>query len=141
MKVTKNFYLHELVDKTTYERFGDFSQRFLDKDTVNVLQFFRDRYGSTTVNNWRQGGNFQYRGFRPPNCTIGGMFSQHKYGRAFDINCKNATPDEIREDILKNEYDFILQGLTRIEDGDFAPTWMHFDCAWTGDNKIHIVKP
>jgi len=141
MKVTKNFYLHELVDKTTYERFGDFSQRFLDKDTVNVLQFFRDRYGSTTVNNWRQGGNFQYRGFTPPNCTIGGLFSQHKYGRAFDINCKNATPDEIREDILKNEYDFILQGLTRIEDGEFAPTWMHFDCAWTGDSKIHIVKP
>lgn len=141
MKLTKNFYLHELVDKTTYERFGDFSQRFLDKNTVRLLQFFRVRYGSTTVNNWRQGGNFQYRGFRPPNCSVGGMFSQHKYGRGFDINCKQATPDEIREDILKNEYAFMLEGLTRIEDGAFAPTWMHFDTAWTGDDNIHIVKP
>jgi hypothetical protein len=141
MKITKNFWLHELVDKTTFERFGDFSQRFLDPDTVKLVQSFRERYGSTTVNNWRQGGNLQYRGFRPPNCSIGGMFSQHKYGRGFDLNCKDATPDEIREDIMANEELFLNMGLTRIEDGAFAPTWLHIDRAWTGDDKIHVVKP
>lgn len=141
MKITKNFHLHELVDKATYEKFGDFSQRFLDEETVKLVQFFRERYGSTTVNNWYQGGNLQFRGFRPPNCSVGGSYSQHKFGRGFDLNCAKATPDEIREDIMSNEELFLNMGLTRIEDGAFAPTWLHIDRAWTGDNKIHVVKP
>lgn len=141
MKITKNFSLQELVDKETFERWGNFSMRFLDKDTVKLLQFFRDRYGSTTVNNWAYGGNLQYRGFRPPNCTVGGSMSQHRFGRAFDINCTEWSPDEIREDILKRQDLFLEQGLTRIEDGAFAPTWLHFDTAWTGDDHIHVVKP
>jgi hypothetical protein len=141
MKVVKNFHLHELIDKATYNQWGDFAVRFLDKTTVELLQFFRERYGSTTVNNWYQGGNFQFRGFRPPNCKVGGSMSQHRFGRAFDINCKNATPDEIREDIIKNQLTFMEKGLTRIEDGNFAPTWVHFDTAWTKSGKIDIVKP
>ena len=141
MKVTKNFHLHELVDKATYEAYGDFSVRFLDEDTIKLLQFFRERYGSTTVNNWYQGGNLQYRGFRPPNCKVGGQFSQHKFGRGFDINCSKATPDEIRADVMKNQAMFANEGLTRIEDGDFAPTWMHFDTAWTMFNGIQVIKP
>ena len=141
MKITKNFHLHELVDKATYEKFGDFSQRFLDEETVKLVQLFRERYGSTTVNNWYQGGNLQFRGFRPPNCSVGGSYSQHKFGRGFDLNCVKATPDEIREDIMSNEELFLNMGLTRIEDGAFAPTWLHIDRAWTGDNKIHVVKP
>ena len=141
MKITKNFHLHELVDKATYEKFGDFSQRFLDEETVKLVQLFRERYGSTTVNNWYQGGNLQFRGFRPPNCSVGGSYSQHKFGRGFDLNCAKATPDEIREDIMSNEELFLNMGLTRIEDGAFAPTWLHIDRAWTGDNKIHVVKP
>ena len=139
MKITKNFHLHELVDKATYEKFGDFSQRFLDEETVKLVQLFRERYGSTTVNNWYQGGNLQFRGFRPPNCSVGGSYSQHKFGRGFDLNCVKATPDEIREDIMSNEELFLNMGLTRIEDGAFAPTWLHIDRAWTGDNKIHVV--
>ena len=141
MKITSNFHLHELIDKATYEKWGAFSQRFLDKDTVLLLQFFRERYGSTTVNNWYQGGNLQFRGFRPPNCSVGGSYSQHKFGRGFDINCVKATPDEIREDIIKNQSLFMDKGLTRIEDGAFAPTWLHFDTAWTASSKIDIVKP
>ena len=42
---------------------------------------------------------------------------------------------------MSNEELFLNMGLTRIEDGAFAPTWLHIDRAWTGDNKIHVVKP
>lgn len=141
MKVTKNFNIKELVDSSTFRMWGDFSLRFLDENTVKLLQFMRERYGSTTVNNWHIGGNLQYRGFRPPNCKVGGSMSQHRYGRAFDINCRKASPEEIREDILKNEKLFLEKGLTRIEDGKFAKTWVHFDTAWTGNDFINVVKP
>lgn len=141
MQVTKNFRLYELVDKATYNTYGDFAIKFLDPNTVNVLQFLRERYGSCLVNDWKQGGNFQYRGFRPPNCKVGGKYSQHKFGRAFDCNFKDATPDEIREDIIKHQITFLSEGLTRIEDGAFAKTWLHFDTAWNTSGKIDIVKP
>ena len=43
MKVSKNFYVHELVDKGTYEKFGDSSIWFLDPKAFPILQHFRDR--------------------------------------------------------------------------------------------------
>lgn len=141
MKITNNFSLQELVDKETFSKWGGFSQKFLDEDTVKLLQFMRDRWGSLRVNDWSYGGKLQYRGLRPPNCTVGGSMSQHRFGRAFDLNSNRLSPNEMRADILNNESLFLDHGLTRIEDGNFAPTWLHFDTAWTGDNKIHIVKP
>jgi len=141
MKVSKNFYVHELVDKGTYEKFGDSSIWFLDPKAFPILQHFRDRFGSTTVNNWKYGGIFNYRGFRPIHCAIGGTYSQHRFGRGFDITCKDATPDEIRYDIMKNESLYLDLGLTTIEDGVYAPTWVHFDIRTTGLNEIKIVKP
>ena len=141
MRASKNFRVYELVDKATYSKFRDSSIWFLDENTVKVLQVLRDRYGSCTVNNWNEGGNFQYRGFRPMNCTVGGKLSQHRMGRAFDCNFKNATPDEVREDIMRNEQYFLDLGMTTIEDGAFARTWLHFDTRWHKEGKIKIVKP
>jgi len=141
MKVSKNFSVHELVDEGTYEKFGDASVWFLDDRTFPILQYFRERFGATTVNNWKSGGSLNYRGFRPIHCAIGGTYSQHRFGRAFDITCKDATPDEIRYDIMKNESMYLDLGLTTIEDGEFSKNWVHFDIRNTGLKEIKIVKP
>ncbi len=141
MRVSKNFILNELVDRDTYTNFGSNAAWFLDPRAVEVLQFLRDRFGSTTVNNWANGGNLSFRGFRPPTTSVGGKLSQHRFGRAFDCNFTGATPDEVREDIIKNQSMYLDKGLTTIEDGAYSPTWLHFDIRWTGQQKIKIVKP
>jgi hypothetical protein len=141
MKVSKNFSLHELVDEGTYEKFGDSSIWFLDPKAFPILQYLRDRFGPTTVNNWRSGGSLNYRGFRPIHCAIGGTYSQHRFGRGFDCSFKDATPDEVRYDIMKNELFYVEMGLTTIEDGLYSPNWLHFDLRNTGLKELKIVKP
>jgi hypothetical protein len=138
MKVSKDFSVFELVDEGTYEKFGDSSVWFLDERTFPILQYFRERFGSTTVNTWKWGGSLNYRGFRPIHCAIGGTYSQHRFGRGFDITCKDATPDEIRDDILRNESLYLSKGLTTIEMG---VDWVHWDIRNTGMNKIFKVYP
>jgi len=141
MKVSKNFDIKELVPREVYQRFGDSSVWFLDQKAIQVLQQLRDTFGTCVVNNWSSGGKFNYSGFREPDCSVGASFSQHKFGRAFDCKFTKATADEVRESILKNQKKFMEQGLTTIEDGQFSPTWLHFDTRITRMNEIFIVKP
>lgn len=109
---------------------------------IEFMQFVRNRYNvPVTVNNWHTGGQFSERGFRLPNTSIGAKLSQHKFGRACDFNVKGMTPDEVRADILNHQDEFIAAGLTTIEAGEYAPTWVHADCRFTRSDEILIVKP
>lgn len=139
--IPKHFSIQELVDRDTYAKYGQSSIWFLDPVALKVLDAIRNRFGSTVVNDWSWGGNNQYRGFRPPDCKIGASFSQHRFGRGFDSNSKNATPDEVRADILANQEYWLDKGLTTIEDGAFSAGWLHFDTRITGISKIFVVKP
>ena len=141
MKVSKHFNLQELVDKETFQRFGGASEWFLDPKAVAVLEALRSEFGGCTVNDWSWGGQLQYRGFRPIHCEVGGKYSQHRFGRAFDCNFKLATPDEVRSHILRNQEKWLDLGLTTIEDGKYSPTWLHMDIRKTNMNSIFIVKP
>lgn len=80
-----------------------------------------------------------YRGFRPRSHQSA-RYSQHKFGRAVDFHVKNMTPDEVRQYILDNEQEFLNMGLTRLEHGDDAPTWVHLDLAWTGLDSIYVFR-
>jgi hypothetical protein len=40
-----------------------------------------------------------------------------------------------------NEQQWMEAGLTVIEDGAYAPTWVHIDVRHTGKREIFIVKP
>ena len=138
MKVSKNFILQELVPVEVYERFGDSALWFLDANTIKVLQELRERYGSCLVNDKYRGGNLNYRGFRQLACTVGGTYSQHRYGRAFDCNFKNATAEEVRKDILANESYWRELGMSCFEDN---VSWFHFDTRLSNKENILIVKP
>lgn len=149
-----HFLIQEFVPKRVYEFFGNNSIWCLDPMIIKLAEFTRLYFNkSMTINNWNTGGKFQYRCFRPDvyyyeKQTDGsykdvkkGKYSQHRYGRAIDYNISGVTPDDIRSEILKNQDMWLDAGLTTIEDGAYAPTWMHGDIRYTGMDKILIVKP
>lgn len=142
MQISNNFLLQEFVPKDIYYQFHNKSQWFIQKHVVEYMEAIRVRYGqSITINDWKWGGKFNYRGFRPPNSTVGAKLSQHRLGNAVDFNVKNMSCDEVREDILNNQRWHMSKGLTTIEDGAYAPTWVHVDFRQTRQDNILIVKP
>lgn len=155
-QASKNFLVEEFVPQKIYEKYGDASLWFVDPKIVNIAQLIRDYFGkSMTINNWHNGGSFNYRGFRPDsfyyqwNADISaytskrkGKLSQHRMGRAIDFNISGMTADEVREEILKNEEMWIEAGVTTMEDAAYSKTWIHLDCRYRNNKKnIFIVKP
>ena len=141
MKISKNFSLVELVGPSVYNYMGDHSAKFLNPQMVKFNQALRDKFGPSIVNNWASGGNFKESGHRLWDTKTGAKGSAHKFGMATDNKYRDATPDEVRAHILANQAYWLEQGLTRIEDGAYAPTWVHADCIYTGVDYIVVIKP
>lgn len=142
MKLGTYFRLEEFIPKEVYNRFGDNSIWFVDKRIIDLANFVRSRFGkSMTINNWHSGGNLNNRGFRTPDSAVGGQFSQHKFGRAFDFNIAGVTPQEIYKDLLANSSLYIKAGLTTAEDIAYTPNWTHFDIREHKEQGLKIVKP
>lgn len=76
-----------------------------------------------------------------PDANVGSYLSQHKFGNAFDCHIKGLSADGVRQEIMDNEKEFMDAGLTTLESGAYAPTWVHSDCRDTGLDHIFIVKP
>lgn len=131
----KHFDIRELVDPETYEKLGSNAWIVLEPRAVITLDQLRDRFGRCTVNTWHLGGTLRYRGFRPPQCTVGAALSQHRFGRAFDCSF-NASAHAVREYILANPQEF--PHITTLED---EVTWVHFDVRDHGGPHIKLIKP
>jgi len=81
----------------------------------------REFYGKpVTVNNWHSGGQFQFRGWRPPYDTTGAKYSQHRYGRAMDFDVKGISVAQVITDARAGKFSL----LKAIETGI---TWNHHD--------------
>lgn len=143
MQVSKSFKLVEFIPPEVHITFGDNAVWFIDKKTVELAQFIRDYFSAPmTINNWHTGGQFKERGYRVPGSKTGQIFSQHKFGRAFDFNIKDLTANQVRAIILRDPEPFLKAGLTTIEDETYSPTWVHADIRWNFARKnILIVKP
>lgn len=136
-----HFTIQELVPEREYQDLGMNCRWLLDPVAVHVLKLMRQVYGPLTVNDWSFGGDFQYSGYRPPDCSVGAHYSQHKFGRAFDVKSEQYTPDQIREGIMANQELWLDAGLTTLESGKIATSWVHFDTRPTNMDEIMIVKP
>jgi len=142
MKVSENFSLWEFMHPDTYKAFGDKSIWFLDKRIIDLAQFMRGRFkASATINTWNSRGKLKARGFRPPTSRVGAKLSQHRFGRAIDINIAGTTSNELRDDIINNFSTYSKLGVTTIEAREFAPTWCHIDLRQTNSDELLIVKP
>jgi len=137
-KISTHFEYHEFFSSgLLYNQSESFMRKLLDPRLVPLMELIRSTFDNPVYcNNWYWGGNMMYRGFRPWTTPFGVPYSQHKFGRAMDFNVKDITPDEVRSYILNHQSMFMNAGLTRIEDGRDATTWVHVDLAWTGQNSI-----
>ena len=132
------FKLEELVSKEVFESQGAKAWLLFNNQALLALEELREFFGVPfTVNNWHIGGQFQYRGYRPPDCKIGARLSQHRAGNAFDIDIKGWTAEMARKHILENQDNPLLQRIMRMEG---KVSWVHIDCLPV-KNRIHLFNP
>lgn len=137
----RHFDVWELVDPMTYSKFGDESLMFLDPEALQALDAIRDLFDVPVfVNTWYNGGRFRYRGFRPPECTEGAKFSQHRFGRAFDFHINGILPEAIRRKIILKQHEVPgLSNIRAMENG--TPTWVHIDTRNIAGENIYLFNP
>ena len=139
------FKIEELVDEETYKRFGETALRFFNPLALQGLDNLREFIGEPLiVNNWANGGGYQFSGFRPKWCNVGATYSQHRLGQAFDIKTKKTPVEDVYHNIISNSDSPLLEHLTEMEDieytGKGASPWLHV--AFTNiPDRIKIVKP
>jgi len=134
-----NFVIQELVPPDVFADRGQAAWELLDGWALVTLQALRNRFGPITVNNWHLGGRFKESGLRSFTTTTGAVYSQHRFGRAFDCKFSNTTPRAVSAYILANAQEFPY--LTTLEDVEYTPGWLHFDCRNNADTGIRVVKP
>jgi len=122
----RHYGIRELVPRSVFDRFGGDQNIWLifDGKTLRVADLVRDRYGKMLANTWPFGGEYEFRGFRPWGCGVGAELSQHKLGRAIDLDPQEATPEEIRRDILSGNAPDIAGLITCLE---MDISWLHMD--------------
>jgi hypothetical protein len=133
----KYFHPYELVDKETYEKLGYDSLNLFKPDTLLALDDLREFFGvPITVNNWWNGGPFQWRGLRNPSCSQYSAGSQHSVGNAIDCDIHGYTAEEARAKIIENKNSPLLSKIMRLEGG---VNWVHFDLLHVA-NRIYVFK-
>jgi hypothetical protein len=132
----KWFKPYELVPKFLYDSYGASSLRFLDNRILWTIDKLRDRYGVIVCNDWKWGGQFDSRGYRPPNDPDGSNLSAHKRSMAVDLAPVDITAEEIRQDIKQNKYPDDFKFITLIEDN---VNWLHISCE--NVQKLTVINP
>jgi hypothetical protein len=133
-----HFKIWELVPPELINLPEDYLWGLFDENILIVIDRLRSCLGKPiTINNWKSGGQFSLRGFRPKNCTIGAINSPHKQGKGIDFDVKGMTAKEVRDFIMKRQDQF--PEITRMED---KVTWVHIDTmprnGWLG---IKLFNP
>lgn len=136
----KFFKAYELVDRDTYLIFGEDSFKFLRPELLVLIDDVRLFFNApVTINNWKDSGQFMWRGFRTNACTDGAAMSAHRVGAAVDINVSGKTPQEVYTTILANPWAFKM--LRRMEHIASTPGWNHLDVIEHDQPGIKIIKP
>ncbi|HBP66240.1 MAG TPA: hypothetical protein DD730_18765 [Desulfosporosinus sp.] len=139
MYIPRNFKAHELVDQKTYEHFGQSAFQLFRDDILRGLDELRDLVNRPLiVNNWKDGGQYEWSGLRTIDCYTGAKWSPHRLGAAFDIKCPTMGVTELQKFILQQSANGNLKTITRMELN--TPTWTHIDCLWTVYPYIYQFK-
>jgi hypothetical protein len=134
----KYFKIQELVDRVTYEKFGEQAWMFFDVRLLKTLDGIREYFNSPIiVNNWHLGGNLDSRGFRRPDDKTGALYSQHRFGRAVDFTVTGRTAEEVRKIIIDNQNIFPFNEITAME---LDVDWVHIDFRNINSDVIYLFK-
>ncbi len=130
------FKIEELVDRKTFEQWGEKCWMFLNPNALYSLDSIRLYFWKpVSANNWLFGGQSENRGLRPFYSTIGEGYSQHRFGNAFDIDVEGIEAEEVRQVILRLKDNPLFQYINCLETGI---TYVHFDCR-NIQNRILLV--
>lgn len=108
-----------------------------DSFILMAADALRRFYGKMLANTWYWGGGHQYRGWRPPGCTVGAPLSMHRFARAIDLEPLETSAAEIRADMRRYPKWAIFKYISRVED-DVA--WLHIDRANVAGDGIVFFK-
>lgn len=128
IKLARDLFLDEYIPKDLYLKYEKDTSRLtslLDQRLVVSDQKLRDKFGSVMINDWWDGGNFQWRGLRLPECKEYSFASQHSWGRASDKTFYNASAEDVRIYIKANWIELDISGLEE------TVSWVHSDVRWT----------
>lgn len=134
------FGIQELVSPAAYEARGERAWELLDPRVV-VLDELREAFGPIVVNDWAWGGGFTQSGFREPESRVGADFSQHRFGRAFDLKPRDIVASELHRRILADADRWRAVGITGLEAMEATPTWVHVDLRWPRESGIWVFQP
>jgi hypothetical protein len=135
----KWFELKELVPPEIFRARGEAAWELLDARALMTLDAIREQFGPTIVNDWADNGRYRESGLRSAYSQTGAVYSQHRFGRAFDCKFREVVPGVVYEHILKHAEQF--PHLTTLEDIAATTTWLHFDVRLNESAGIRIVKP
>ena len=139
--IPKHFIVQELVDPVTYKELRQNALWVMDDRLVWTVDAMREYYKKPiTINNWYSKGQFSQRGFRPISSGTGAYYSQHRYGRAVDLDVEGVPAEEVRQNI-KQRYKTVnaFKYITTLEAN---VNWVHIDCRNVDTSKgIFIVYP
>lgn len=139
------FKLDELVSPAVYAHFGRFAWRFLAEGMKKDIDLLRELWGKPLIiNNYAWGGSYKESGLR---CNTDSIvkakktpyLSGHVLGRAFDIK-----PEYIKDlpELIKcvqlNYHEFSY--ISRMENPQYTPSWMHVDDLGDRENCIQIFN-
>ena len=138
MRLSKNFWLNELIKSSTADRYGisnDPSMEHLVNLTVlahKILQPVREQFGVITVNS----------GYRSPalNSKVGGSSkSQHCHGEAADFEQMGTPNAEVAKWISKNlEFDQLILEFYNPKQGANSG-WVHCSHKIDGSNRGKVM--
>lgn len=135
----QHFSVYELVPPEVYQARGEKAWELLDPAALVTLDALRTHFGPVTVNDWRWGGSYKESGFRTAQSETGAVYSQHRYGRAFDCKFAETTPQAVYEYVLAHPEQF--PHLTTLEDIRYTPTWLHIDVRNNERTGIRTIIP
>ena len=84
MYICKHFKIQELVPPEVFKIRGEKAWELLDERALITLDAIRNRYGTTIVNDYDNGGKRKWSGLRTSESPYFSPYSQHTFGRAFD---------------------------------------------------------
>jgi len=142
----KYFKLNELVSPAVYSHFGTFAWKFLNQGMLRDLDLLRDLWDNPLIiNNYAWGGSYKESGLR---CNTDSIvkakkkpyLSAHCLGLGFDIK-----PEDIKQ--VSELYKFIrlnfhkFSTISRMENINSTPSWVHIDGLGDRENQIIIFNP
>ena len=132
----EHFKIWELVPEELMTMPEEYLWGLFDEGLLIAIDRLRECLGRPiTINNWKSGGRFKWRGLRTNSCKIGAPKSMHRFGCAFDFDVKGMTAQEVRDYLMNHQ--IMFPEIKRIEDG---VNWVHIDCKVTNKEGIYLFK-